>query len=176
MSRAAVIVVTLIVLLVSAAVVGWSFFGLGTSSSLSLQPAMQPTTPPPQATQPPAQSDKQVTLPVGLKAPGVKFVRATYTFETTIKEIRGTPERLELITSLEGGTIPQFIVTSATNVLRKNNGTKEKISSSALTPNQKVEIAIPYRLRQKVWADVVSVDIQGSSNTSAAAPSAGESQ
>ena len=171
MFRVMLIVVTLTVLIGSAAIIGWSFFGLGTTSLLSLQPAVQPTTPPPQVTQPSAQSDKQVTLPVGLKTPGVKFVRAMYTFETTIKEIRGTPDRLELITSLEGGSIPQFIVTPATNVFRKSNGTKEKISSSALTPNQKVEIAIPYRLRQKAWADVVSVDIQGSSDTSVSSPS-----
>lgn len=167
MSKTTLIIVTVVVLATSAAIVGWSFFGLGTSPAPS---KTQVSTN--QATQS-AQVNKEFpTVPVSIKNPAVKAAFVTYRFVGTIKELQGSPGKLQLITDITGGRVPKFIVTPITKVSSLRNDQKTQASPSDLKPGQEVGIAIIYRMKKRTWDYyVTSVDIL-ISTPSASTPSA----
>lgn len=167
MSRPALLLVSVIVIIASAAIVGWSFFGLGTSPTpqANKQVGKQAT-----------QSGKPVAkgfpaVPVSLANPAVKYAQVKYTFKGTIKEVKPDPKGLLIITDAKGSKVPKFIVTPTTKVTIDTNGQKKEGSSSDLAVNQKVEIVVAYGLKKKAWNDVSSITIfLGSQSTPTKTP------
>ena len=149
MLKASFFLLAFIVVIASVGVVGWSFFGWSTPPFAQTQQVPQPTGKP--------RSGKIISLPISEMNKSIKSVRVSYIFVGTIKDIRKVSQGSELVTDVAGYT-PQFIVGSDTKIIFKGDDKKEA-SSSALVPNQQVEIHIDYKARQGVWNDVKKVVI-----------------
>lgn len=166
MSRASYVLLAVVVVVASMAVVGWSFFGLGTTPAT--QPINQTNQ---QATQSADSSDKGFPgVPVSIQNPAVKWAQVYYTFAGIVKEIKTDPRGAILITNIQGNKIPEFVIGPKTKVYQVYNGKNTEVSSSDLKPNQKVDIRISYGLKQKAWNEIEIIDIILPSD-SASAPS-----
>jgi len=149
MSKVTLLVVTVVVLAASAAIVGWSFFGLGASTSQptkSTQTTRQIT--------PSAQTGSSDTLPVSLSNPKVSFANVTYYFSgALIKDIKEDPKGKELVTSLRGyGFKTKILVDKNTKVVFLNDKEETPASSSDLQTGQGVRITAQYNLTKKKWS------------------------
>lgn len=136
--KPAYILLVILILLIGLSVAGWSFLKVeGNKPKSNVQYLSE-------------------FLPIPPSNKSVKSVNASYTFSTTIKEIRKNPKGRELIANIKGANIPKFIVSDKTKVVYAGeNGDSKPSTSSALMSNQKVEITILYSLKKKKWHETV---------------------
>ena len=151
MSKAALLVVTLIVLLASAAIVGWSFFGTGPNATS--QSSKQSNS----ATQPSQQkanqdSNKTINSPINLNNKSVSAISISYFLRGNLKEVKSLPEGLELVTDITGDGIPQFIASDKTTVVFNTDGVQSPANVSDLKPSQKLGINMFYDVKKKTWS------------------------
>lgn len=161
MSRSTVIIATVVVLAASAAVVGWSFFGLRTKSpAINTSPQTNRETAN-QSTESNTIAEKHTTrlLPVKPGSPSVKGARVGYTFSGTVTGIRNNGKNVEILTDIQEEGLPQFLITPQTEVFFVTSGQKTATSAASIQANQKVEISMPYNLKQKVWDTVREIRI-----------------
>jgi hypothetical protein len=170
MSRSTLIIVTVVVIAASAAIVGWSFFGLGISPAPS---KTQVSTN--QATQSAAVKGFP-RVPMDIQNPAVIGAQVYYTLRGTIKEIKPYPKSLVLITDISVNKIPKLVVAQNTKVNRVSNGKTTLVPSYELKPNQKVEIKVSYGLKRKAWFDITYVNILADSTTVATSSATSQTQ
>lgn len=127
---------TIVLLVVSAITIGWSFFGLDKSKEPSVKQEIDKSSPTRGA-------------PVATKSKSVKHVVMVYTFIGMVTSLKKTDEGTELLTDITDSGIPSFLITDQAKIFSQTNGEKTETSLASLEVGQNVEITIQYRLRQK---------------------------
>lgn len=159
MSRSTLIITCVVVLLFSAAIVGWSFFGLGTAPSPS-QPTKQLTQLSQQKTS--QNNDNTIIGPINSKNKYLKDTSINYNkslkptsiyyfLQGKLRETRTLPEGIELVTDITGEEIPLFILTDKTIIVFNTDGQQTPATTSDFTPNQEVGLNMLYDLNKKTW-------------------------
>jgi len=164
MSKVTLFVVTLVVLTASAAIVVWSFFGLGTKSPAINTSSQTNKEGANQSTESNTIAEKHFTkftklLPVKPGSPSVKTATVWYTFSGTVTGIRNNGENIELLTDITEPGLPQFLVTPKTQTFLLANGQNVATSAASIQANQKVDISMSYTLKQNAWDTVGEVKI-----------------
>lgn len=133
-------------LIITVAVVGWAFLGLGKNSSINLLGGGGERniagSPSPMTT---------IAPPVSLSNPAVKTVKVSYTFAGTLKSLRTIPEGLEITTSIKGEGIPRFLATDKTMVVFTKDGQDTEATQDDLAPGQKLRITAGYDINKNNW-------------------------
>ena len=148
-----VIAVTLVVVVVSTAIIGWSFFGLGPSLPPAPETITQ-TVPPPQATESSTPLSDNDLLPIGVPNRYVRSAVLRYYLVTTVQDIKNVPEGLELVITFKAREQPKVIVTNQTQIFFNRNGENTPASVSDLKPKQSIGMNISYDLIKKTWETV----------------------
>jgi len=149
MSRSTLIITTVVVLAASAAIIGWSFFGLGKGGS-----SVIPT---------PGQTKQigEVTLaqqagcvPPVVDSSTLSFFNKNgnvYGLIGKLKEIRETSKTKELITDIKGQNIPKFFVIPQAEYFFSDGGKDTRATASDLKVDQKVVLSIYCSATSKNW-------------------------
>ena len=163
MSRSTLIIVTLVVLAASAAIVGWSFFGLG-----GAQPSSQSTKPSTQSSQQTTTqgSSNTITGPISLKNKSLKATSISYFLQGKLRQTRTSPEGIELVTDITGDGIPSFVVTDKTTIVFNTDGQQSPATGNEFKPNQEVGLNMLYDINKKTWTtNKVHIFIESSTTT-----------
>jgi len=161
--RSTLIIATVVVLAVSAAIVAWSFFGLGRAQPSS-QSTKLPTQLPQQKT--PQANINTITSPISLNNPDIRPVIILYFFTGILQDMKAVAGGTQLITDKSVDGIPSFIVTDSTTIVFYNNDQQTPATINDIKPNQRIGLNIIYHLEKKTWAiHKVLIFIKSSSST-----------
>lgn len=148
MSRKLIVLITLLVLLFSLGIVGYSFFGVGAKTS----------------------NQSSQVLPVDPANAIVKSLDVSYVFGATLRSVHSYPSRFWLSTNLndEQG-VPKFYVTKDTKIIVDSGAKEAPGTINNLIAGDRIWITAVYDTKKKTW-ETTKVTIKKSSTSATPTP------